>query len=101
MKELFPEPETPVIEVITPNGTSTFIFFILKIFPPAIRKSAFCFSTFFRNFYSSFTAQVTQSARINVFFPVFFFAVNKSSKNPATITSLHALGFGPDINNII
>src|SRR3989338_11122116 len=41
MKELLPLPETPVIEVITPSGTSTFIFLILKTLPPAILSTPF------------------------------------------------------------
>src|SRR3989338_6547152 len=47
MKELLPEPETPVIATNLPNGTSAVRFFILKIFPPAIFNEPFCESRLF------------------------------------------------------
>src|SRR3989344_9158117 len=47
MKELLPLPETPVMEVMTPSGTSTFKLSILKIFPPAMRNAPFFSRRFF------------------------------------------------------
>ena len=36
VSELFPEPDTPVTQVITPSGTSTSMFFRLFSFAPLI-----------------------------------------------------------------
>ena len=39
VSELFPEPETPVMQVITPNGISTSIFFkLFSLAPLIVRK---------------------------------------------------------------
>src|SRR3972149_3198069 len=41
MKEDLPEPETPVMQTILPNGTFALRFLILKIFPPTTFSSPF------------------------------------------------------------